>query len=64
MVTFAIGGGFPVWMARSRSRWWDPDPTFAIAYMVYVLICRVVGPGSIGGSSPRRRARISDMAGK
>ena len=56
----------PAWAARSRSRWWASIPTFALAYLVYVLIVVAVGGlGSIGGSFAAAAVLgISDMAGK
>ena len=56
----------PAWAARSRSRWSASIPTFALAYLVYVLIVVAVGGlGSIGGSFAAAAVLgISDMAGK
>ena len=58
--------GLPASAARSPSTIVGLDPSFALAYLVYVLIVVAVGGlGSIGGSfAAAMLLGISDMAGK
>lgn len=66
MVTFALGGGLAGLGGALAIEMVGLDPTFALAYLVYVLIVVAVGGlGSIGGSfAAAALLGISDMAGK
>jgi branched-chain amino acid transport system permease protein len=66
MVTFALGGGLAGLGGALSIQVVGLDPTFALAYLVYVLIVVAVGGlGSIGGSfAAAVLLGISDMAGK
>src|SRR5688500_8085923 len=66
MVTFALGGGLAGLGGALAIEVVGLDPTFALAYLVYVLIVVAVGGlGSIGGSFAAAVVLgISDMAGK
>jgi branched-chain amino acid transport system permease protein len=66
MVTFALGGGLAGLGGALAIQIVGLDPTFALAYLVYVLIVVAVGGlGSIGGSFAAASVLgISDMAGK
>ena len=66
MVTFALGGGLAGLGGALAIQVVGLDPTFALAYLVYVLIVVAVGGlGSIGGSFAAAVVLgISDMAGK
>jgi branched-chain amino acid transport system permease protein len=66
MVTFALGGGLAGLGGALAIQVVGLDPTFALAYLVYVLIVVAVGGlGSIGGSFAAAAVLgISDMAGK
>jgi branched-chain amino acid transport system permease protein len=66
MVTFALGGGLAGLGGSLAIEVVGLDPTFALAYLVYVLIVVAVGGlGSIGGSFAAAAVLgISDMAGK
>jgi branched-chain amino acid transport system permease protein len=66
MVTFALGGGLAGLGGALAIQMVGLDPTFALAYLVYVLIVVAVGGlGSIGGSfAAAVLLGISDMAGK
>ena len=66
MVTFALGGGLAGLGGALAIQIVGLDPTFALAYLVYVLIVVAVGGlGSIGGSFAAAVVLgISDMAGK
>jgi len=66
MVTFALGGGLAGLGGALAIQVVGLDPTFALAYLVYVLIVVAVGGlGSIGGSFVAASVLgISDMAGK
>jgi branched-chain amino acid transport system permease protein len=66
MVTFALGGGLAGLGGALAIEVVGLDPTFALAYLVYVLIVVAVGGlGSIGGSFAAAAVLgISDMAGK
>jgi branched-chain amino acid transport system permease protein len=66
MVTFALGGGLAGLGGALAIEVVGLDPTFALAYLVYVLIVVAVGGlGSIGGSFVAAVVLgISDMAGK
>jgi len=66
MVTFALGGGLAGLGGALAIQMVGLDPSFALAYLVYVLIVVAVGGlGSIGGSFAAALVLgISDMAGK
>ena len=66
MFTFALGGGLAGLGGALAIEVVGLDPTFALAYLVYVLIVVAVGGlGSIGGSFAAATVLgISDMAGK
>jgi branched-chain amino acid transport system permease protein len=66
MLTFALGGGLAGLGGALAIEVVGLDPTFALAYLVYVLIVVAVGGlGSIGGSFAAAIVLgISDMAGK
>ena len=66
MLTFALGGGLAGLGGALAIQVVGLDPTFALAYLVYVLIVVAVGGlGSIGGSFAAAAVLgISDMAGK
>jgi branched-chain amino acid transport system permease protein len=66
MLTFALGGGLAGLGGALAIQVVGLDPTFALAYLVYVLIVVAVGGlGSIGGSFAAAVVLgISDMAGK
>jgi branched-chain amino acid transport system permease protein len=66
MFTFALGGGLAGLGGALAIQVVGLDPTFALAYLVYVLIVVAVGGlGSIGGSFAAAAVLgISDMAGK
>src|SRR5688500_2020098 len=66
MITFALGGGLAGLGGALAIQVVGLDPTFALAYLVYVLIVVAVGGlGSIGGSLAAALVLgISDMAGK
>jgi len=66
MVTFALGGGLAGLGGALAIQVIGLDPSFALAYLVYVLIVVAVGGlGSIGGSFAAAVVLgISDMAGK
>jgi branched-chain amino acid transport system permease protein len=66
MFTFALGGGLAGLGGALSIQIVGLDPTFALAYLVYVLIVVAVGGlGSIGGSFAAAVVLgISDMAGK
>jgi branched-chain amino acid transport system permease protein len=66
MLTFALGGGLAGLGGALAIEMVGLDPTFALAYLVYVLIVVAVGGlGSIGGSFAAAIVLgISDMAGK
>ncbi len=66
MLTFALGGGLAGLGGALAIEIVGLDPTFALAYLVYVLIVVAVGGlGSIGGSFAAASVLgISDMAGK
>ena len=66
MITFALGGGLAGLGGALAINVVGLDPTFALAYLVYVLIVVAVGGlGSIGGSfAAATLLGISDMAGK
>ena len=66
MVTFALGGGLAGLGGALSIQVVGLDPTFALTYLVYVLIVVSVGGlGSIGGSFAAAVVLgISDMAGK
>src|SRR6185295_8116216 len=66
MLTFALGGGLAGLGGALAIQMVGLDPTFALAYLVYVLIVVAVGGlGSIGGSFAAAVVLgISDMAGK
>jgi branched-chain amino acid transport system permease protein len=66
MLTFALGGGLAGLGGALSIQMVGLDPTFALAYLVYVLIVVAVGGlGSIGGSFAAAVVLgISDMAGK
>ena len=66
MITFALGGGLAGLGGALAIEVVGLDPTFALAYLVYVLIVVAVGGlGSIGGSFAAAVVLgISDMAGK
>jgi branched-chain amino acid transport system permease protein len=66
MLTFALGGGLAGLGGALAIEMVGLDPTFALAYLVYVLIVVAVGGlGSIGGSFAAAVVLgISDMAGK
>jgi branched-chain amino acid transport system permease protein len=66
MFTFALGGGLAGLGGALAIHMVGLDPTFALAYLVYVLIVVAVGGlGSIGGSFAAASVLgISDMAGK
>src|SRR4051794_37788195 len=66
MFTFALGGGLAGLGGALSIQMVGLDPTFALAYLVYVLIVVAVGGlGSIGGSFVAAIVLgISDMAGK
>jgi branched-chain amino acid transport system permease protein len=66
MVTFALGGGLAGLGGALAIEVIGLDPTFALTYLVYVLIVVAVGGlGSIGGSFAAATVLgISDMAGK
>jgi branched-chain amino acid transport system permease protein len=66
MFTFALGGGLAGLGGALSIQVIGLDPTFALAYLVYVLIVVAVGGlGSIGGSFAAAVVLgISDMAGK
>jgi branched-chain amino acid transport system permease protein len=66
MITFALGGGLAGLGGALAIQIVGLDPTFALAYLVYVLIVVAVGGlGSIGGSFAAAAVLgISDMAGK
>src|SRR5258706_13489585 len=66
MFTFALGGGLAGLGGALSIQMVGLDPTFALAYLVYVLIVVAVGGlGSIGGSFPAPVVLgISDMAGQ
>ena len=66
MFTFALGGGLAGLGGALAIEVVGLDPTFALAYLVYVLIVVAVGGlGSIGGSFAAAAVLgISDMAGK
>jgi branched-chain amino acid transport system permease protein len=66
MITFALGGGLAGLGGALSIQIIGIDPTFALSYLVYVLIVVAVGGlGSIGGSFAAAIVLgISDMAGK
>ncbi|HUQ74350.1 MAG TPA: branched-chain amino acid ABC transporter permease [Burkholderiales bacterium] len=66
MLTFALGGGLAGLGGALSIQVVGLDPTFALGYLVYVLIVVAVGGlGSIGGSfAAAVLLGISDMAGK
>ena len=66
MVTFALGGGLAGLGGSLAIQMVGLEPTFALTYLVYVLIVVSVGGlGSIGGSFAAATVLgISDMAGK
>ena len=66
MFTFALGGGLAGLGGALAIEVVGLDPTFALAFLVYVLIVVAVGGlGSIGGSFAAAAVLgISDMAGK
>jgi branched-chain amino acid transport system permease protein len=66
MITFALGGGLAGLGGALSIQVVGLDPTFALTYLVYVLIVVSVGGlGSIGGSFAAATVLgISDMAGK
>jgi branched-chain amino acid transport system permease protein len=66
MITFALGGGLAGLGGALSIQVVGLDPTFALTYLVYVLIVVSVGGlGSIGGSFAAAIVLgISDMAGK
>ncbi len=66
MITFALGGGLAGLGGALAIEVVGLDPTFALAFLVYVLIVVAVGGlGSIGGSFAAAAVLgISDMAGK
>jgi branched-chain amino acid transport system permease protein len=66
MVTFALGGGLAGLGGALAIEVVGLEPTFALAYLVYVLIVVAVGGlGSVGGSFAAAVVLgISDMAGK
>jgi len=66
MITFALGGGLAGLGGALAIQMVGLDPSFALAYLVYVLIVVAVGGlGSIGGSfAAAVLLGISDMAGK
>jgi branched-chain amino acid transport system permease protein len=66
MITFALGGGLAGLGGALAIEVIGLDPTFALTYLVYVLIVVAVGGlGSIGGSFAAASVLgISDMAGK
>src|SRR5260221_115232 len=66
MITFALGGGLAGLGGALAIQVVGLDPTFALTYLVYVLIVVSVGGlGSIGGSFAAAVVLgISDMAGK
>ena len=66
MFTFALGGGLAGLGGALAIQVVGLDPTFALGYLVYVLIVVAVGGlGSIGGSFAAAVVLgISDMAGK
>ena len=66
MITFALGGGLAGLGGALAIQMVGLDPSFALAYLVYVLIVVAVGGlGSIGGSFAAAVVLgISDMAGK
>jgi branched-chain amino acid transport system permease protein len=66
MITFALGGGLAGLGGALSIQVVGLDPTFALSYLVYVLIVVAVGGlGSIGGSFAAAIVLgISDMAGK
>jgi len=66
MLTFALGGGLAGLGGALAIEVVGLDPTFALTYLVYVLIVVAVGGlGSIGGSFAAAVVLgISDMAGK
>src|SRR5688572_26367556 len=66
MITFALGGGLAGLGGALSIQIVGIDPTFALSYLVYVLIVVAVGGlGSIGGSFAAAIVLgISDMAGK
>jgi branched-chain amino acid transport system permease protein len=66
MVTFALGGGLAGLGGALAIQMVGLEPTFALTYLVYVLIVVSVGGlGSIGGSFAAATVLgISDMAGK
>jgi branched-chain amino acid transport system permease protein len=66
LVTFALGGGLAGLGGALAIEVVGLDPSFALAYLVYVLIVVAVGGlGSIGGSFAAAVVLgISDMAGK
>jgi branched-chain amino acid transport system permease protein len=66
MITFALGGGLAGLGGALAIQVVGLDPTFGLAYLVYVLIVVAVGGlGSIGGSFAAATVLgISDMAGK
>jgi branched-chain amino acid transport system permease protein len=66
MFTFALGGGLAGLGGALAIQMVGIDPTFALSYLVYVLIVVAVGGlGSIGGSFAAASVLgISDMAGK
>ncbi|HJT60656.1 MAG TPA: branched-chain amino acid ABC transporter permease [Burkholderiales bacterium] len=66
MFTFALGGGLAGLGGALAIEVVGLDPTFALAFLVYVLIVVAVGGlGSIGGSfAAAALLGISDMAGK
>jgi branched-chain amino acid transport system permease protein len=66
MFTFALGGGLAGLGGGLAIQMVGIDPTFALSYLVYVLIVVAVGGlGSIGGSFAAATVLgISDMAGK
>jgi branched-chain amino acid transport system permease protein len=66
MVTFALGGGLAGLGGSLAIQMVGLEPTFALNYLVYVLIVVSVGGlGSIGGSFAAATVLgISDMAGK
>jgi branched-chain amino acid transport system permease protein len=66
MLTFALGGGLAGLGGALAIEVVGLDPSFALSYLVYVLIVVAVGGlGSIGGSFAAAAVLgISDMAGK
>ena len=66
MITFALGGGLAGLGGALAIQMVGLDPSFALAFLVYVLIVVAVGGlGSIGGSFVAAMVLgISDMAGK